>query len=184
VGEEWRLLIELDADGELAPAAKELIAELGPLIGLHRADEGLVAYSDTAAGAAGAEHQLRSELERRALGHLESRIEHWDHEKQKWTTESGSSPEPTDEDEPGSGDDVDDDDLDEMPPPSSWTVAVSLSHHREARRLVEELKAEGWNASSSWHMVEVKTRSHDDAQTLVTELELRAPGAEPYIAAE
>jgi len=79
VGDEWRLLIELDAEGELAAVAKELISELGPLIGLHQADEGLVAYSDTAAGSAGAERRLRDALERRALGHLESHVEHWDH---------------------------------------------------------------------------------------------------------
>ena len=184
MGDEWRLLIELDAEGELAAVAKELISELGPLIGLHQADEGLVAYSDTAAGAAGAERRLRDALERRALGHLESHVEHWDHEKQEWTSESNGSTDLTDEDEPSSDDDGDDSDLEETMPASSWTVTVSLPHHREARRLAEELKAEGWNVSSSFHTVEVTTRSHDDAQTLVTELELRAPGADPQVQAD
>lgn len=39
MGEEWRLLIDMDADGALAPAADGIVAELGEEIGLHRADD-------------------------------------------------------------------------------------------------------------------------------------------------
>jgi hypothetical protein len=63
VSDEWRLLIELDADGALAPAAKELVAGLDAEIGLHRAGDSRVTYADGSGGT-----ELLAEVESRAPG--------------------------------------------------------------------------------------------------------------------
>jgi hypothetical protein len=169
VGEEWRLVIELDAEGALAPIVNEIAAELGADIGLHRAGHTLVAYADTPEAAGAAEHHLRVALEQRALGHLKSSVEHWNHDEQQWEDRDGSPTEPPDDEgEPETGE-------------VSWTVTVTLSHHRDAKRLSEQLTMEGWHAASSWHTVEVSTRSRADANSLVAELGVRAPGTQATI---
>ena len=177
MGEEWRLLIELDAEGALAPVSNEIVAELGAEIGLHRAGNALIAYADSPEVAGGAEHRLREVLERRALGHLTTSVEHWNHAEQEWEDSDGRPTEPDDEDEgEGEGEGEDEDE-----PAAAWRVRVALPHHRDAKRLCDQLKMEGWDASASWHVVEVSTRSRDDADTLVAELGMRAPGAEATI---
>jgi hypothetical protein len=170
VDEEWRLLIELDAQGALATVSNEIVAE----IGLHRADNALVAYADSAEAAGAAEHRLREALERRALGHLTTSVEHWNHAEQEWEDSDGSPTEPDDE----NLNEAEDEDEDE-PAGDAWTVSVAMQHHRDAKRLSDQLRMEGWDASASWHVVEVSTRSRDDAETLVAELGMRAPGSEP-----
>ena len=150
MGEEWRLLIELDADGAPAPAAKEIVDELGEEIGLHRADGSLVA----------------------GLARLEPRVEHWSHDDQEWRDGAGNPGEPEE-----------DEDMDEEPADSGpRTVVVSLSHHHEAKQLADQLRDEGWDASSSWHNVEIATRSPEEAESLVAELGARAPDADVAIA--
>jgi hypothetical protein len=62
VSDEWRLFIELDADGALAPAA-QLLADLDAEIGLHRAGDSLVTYADSSGGT-----QLLAEVESRPPG--------------------------------------------------------------------------------------------------------------------
>lgn len=184
MGEEWRLLIEMNADGALAPAAEGIVAELGEEIGLHRADGSLVAYAETPEAARAAEHRLRRELEQRGLTHLEPRVEHWSHEDQEWQDHAGNPTEPEDEYE-----DYDDKESyqdengpDEEPEGTGpRTVLVSLTHHHEAKQLAEQLRNEGWDASSSWHKVEITTRSSEDAESLVAELEVRAPDAEVFV---
>jgi hypothetical protein len=168
VGEEWRLLIELDAQGALASVSNEIVAELGAEIGLHGAGNALIAYADSAEAAGAAEHRLREALERRALGHLTTSVEHWNHAEQEWEDSDGSPTEPDGEDE-----------AEDEPAGDAWTVSVAMQHHRDAKRLSDQLRMEGWDASASWHVVEVSTRSRDDAETLVAELGMRAPGSEP-----
>jgi len=177
VGEEWRLVIELDAEGALAPIVNEIVGELGAEIGLHRAGHALVAYADSPEAAGAAEQHLRIALERHALGHLKSSVEHWNHDEQQWEDRDGNPTEPAD-DEDGEGDE----DEEYETRDGSWTVTVTLPHHRDAKRLSEQLKGEGWQASSSWHTVDVWTRSHEDAESLVAELGVHAPGAETAIA--
>jgi hypothetical protein len=174
VGEEWRLLIELDADGALAPAAEEIVDQLGEEIGLHRADGSLMAYADTPAEARAAEQRLRRELEKRGLAHLEPRVERWSHDDQEWQDSDGNPTEPED-DEPDEDEDTDEETT------GPGTVLVSLSHHHEAKQLAEQLRNEGWDASSSWHSVEVSTRSPEEAESLVAELGVHAPDAEVAI---
>jgi hypothetical protein len=182
VGEEWRLVIEFDADGALAPAAEEIVAELGSEIGLHRAGDSLVAYADTPEAAHAAERRLRGELEKRGLAHLESGVQHWSHGDQEWQDGAGD-PAEADDDAADEEDEVEEDDTAEEPSAAdAWTVAVSLSHHREAKQLAEQLRNEGWDVSSSWHTLEVSTRGREEAETLVAELELRAPDADVAIA--
>jgi hypothetical protein len=184
VGEEWRLLIELDADGALAPAADGIVAELGEEIGLHRAEGALVAYADTPQAARAAEHRLRRELEKRGLARLEPRVEHWSHEDQEWRDEAGSPTGPEDEAEDEDyEDDAEDDAAEEPPGTGPRTVVVSLSRHHEAKQLAEELRNEGWNASSSWHHVEISTRSPEEAASLIAELDVRAPDTDVWISA-
>ena len=185
MSDEWRLLVELDAEGALEPVAKELVSELGTEIGLHRAGESLVAYADTPEAAHSAERRLRRELEQRGLAHLESGVEHWSHDDEEWQDESGNSTEPEDEAEDDDADPEEDDgDLDDGPSDAtSWTVSVALAHHSDAKHLAEELKSEGWIASSSWHKLEATTRSRDEAETLAAELESRAPGSKPVFRA-
>jgi hypothetical protein len=180
VSDEWRLLIELDADGASEPVAKELVSELGSEIGLHRAGDSLVAYADTPEAAHSAESRLRRELEQRGLAHLEAGVEHWSHAKQEWQDESGNPTEPEDDADEDDPDTEEHGDFDDGPSDAaSWTVTISRAHHSDARRLAEELKAEGWVASSSWHKLEATTRSREEAETLVAELESRAPGSNP-----
>jgi hypothetical protein len=175
VGEEWRLLIELDADGALEPAAKEIVDELGEEIGLHKADDNLVAYVDTPQAARAAERRLRRELEQRGLAQLEPRIEHWSHNDQEWQVGAGSPAEPEDNDTDG------DEPVAEPDSTGPRTVLVSLSHRHEAKKLAEALRNEGWQASSSWHHVEIATRSPEEAESLIAELDVRAPDAEVFI---
>lgn len=63
MSDEWRLFIVLDADGALAPAAAELVADLDAEIGLHRAGDSLVTYADSSGGT-----QLLAEVESRPPG--------------------------------------------------------------------------------------------------------------------
>lgn len=170
MGEEWRLLIEFDAVGARAPAAGELVAELSSEIGLHRADDSLVAYADTPEAAHAAERRLRGELEKRGLAHLESRVQHRSHDEQEWKDDSGQPTEPEDKDE-------DYDAAEERPGTGPTAVLVSLSHHHEAKQLADQLRNEDWDASSSWRTVEISTRSREDAESLVAELDVRAPDA-------
>lgn len=171
MGEEWRLLIELDAEGMLAPVVEELVAELEE-VGVHRAGESLVAYADSPEAAGAAERHLRRALERHSLGHLEPAVERWDHDEQEWKPDGRDSSEAPDTKglEPTRGE-----------PYGPWIVTVSVPHHRDARVLAEELTAEGYEVSSSWHAVEVTTGSRHDADVLVAEVGLRAPGAETKI---
>jgi hypothetical protein len=180
VSDEWRLLIELDADGALEPVAKELVSELAAEIGLHRAGDGLVAYADTPEAAHSAERLLRRELEQRGLEHVAPAVERWSHDDQEWQDANGNPTEPEDDAEDDEPDAEEDNDLDDEPSDAvSWTVRISLAHHSEAKRLAEDLKAEGWVASSSWHKLEATTRSREEAETLAAELESRAPGSAP-----
>jgi hypothetical protein len=183
VGEEWRLLIEIDADGALAPAAEGIIANLGEEIGLHRAEGRLLAYADTPQAAHAAEQRLRHELERRGLAHFEPRIEHWSHEDQEWQDDAGNATEPDeDEDDEFQQDEFDEQDTTEEPAGTGpRTVVVSLSHHHEAKQLAEKLRNEGWDASSSWHKVEISTRSPEEAESVIAELDVHAPEAEVWI---
>lgn len=180
MGEEWRLLIEFDADGALAPAAEEIVAELGEEIGLHRADDSLIAYADTPEAAHAAERRLRQELEKRGLGHLGSGVQHWSHTDQEWQDDAGhpTEPEDDDEDEEYEGDEGT---AEESSGTGPRTVLVSLSHHHEAKQLADELRNEGWDASSSWHRVEISTRSLEEAESLVAELDVRAPDTDVFI---
>ena len=180
MSDEWRLLIEFDADGALEPVAKELVADLDE-IDLHRAGDSLVAYADTPEEAHAAERLLRRELEKRGLAHLTSGVEHWNHEEEEW---QDAQVRPTEPDDDRDDDDPDADnahDFDEPGDPGSWMVRISVAHHRDAKRLAEELKAEGWVASSSWHTLEATTRSREEAETLASELDSRVPGGEPEI---
>jgi hypothetical protein len=185
VDDEFRLLVEVDADGALEAAAKEIVDELGEEIGLHRADGGLMAYADTPEEARAAERRLRQELEKRGLAQLEPRIEHWSHDDQEWQDGDGNPAEPAEDedyDDTGSGDEGEDDDTgEETTDTGPRTVVVSLSHRHEAKQLAEELRNEGWHASSSWHHVEISTRSPEEAESLAAELEVRAPDAEVFI---
>jgi hypothetical protein len=160
VSDEWRLLIEL-----------------GDEIGLHRAGDSLVTYADSSGGAELLTQRLRRELEQRGLEHLAPRIEHWDHDAQEWKRDDERQP-ATAGDVP-SLEDEEDEEPAEASTASSWTVTVSLAHHRDAKRLAEELKSEGWSVSSSWHTLETTTRSREEAETLAAELESRAPGSDP-----
>jgi hypothetical protein len=175
VGEEWRLLIEFDGDGALEAAAEQIVAVLGEEIELHEDDDGLVAYAGTPEEAHAAERRLRQALETRGLAHLEPHVDHWSHDDQEWQHATGG---PTEPDDKAEENDTDDEPEDAGP----RTVAVSLSHHHEAKQLADQLRNEGWDASSSWHTVEIRTRSRDDAESLVAELEARAPDAEVAIA--
>jgi hypothetical protein len=175
VGEEWRLLIELDGDGAAAPAAKEIVDELGEEIGLHRADDSLLAYADTSEAAHAAEQRLRHELERRGLAQIEPRVEHWSHDDQEWQDGAGNPTEPEDDEDDGF------DGQDEEPAGTGpRTVVVSLAHHHEAKQLADQLRNEGWDASLSWHNVEIATRSPEEAESLVAELGARAPDADVW----
>ena len=179
MGEEWRLLIEFDADGALERAAGEIVAEVGEEIGLHRDDDGLVAYADTQQAARATEQRLRRELEQRGLAHLEPHVDHWSHEDQEWQDATGTPTEP--EDEADKDDDTDDEADGEPEDTGPRTVLVSLSHHHEAKQLAEQLRNEGWDASSSWHTVEISTRSPEEAESLVSELDVRAPDTDVFI---
>ena len=178
MGEEWRLLIEFDADGALGPAAEEIVAELGEEIGLHRDDDGLVAYADTPEAAHAALRRLRQALEKRGLAHLEPHIDHWSHDEQEWQDGAGD---PTERDDPEDHEDEEDERAAEPPGTGSRTVLVSLSHHHEAKELADVLRNEGWDASSSWHTVEISTRSPAEAESLVAELDVRAPDTDVFI---
>jgi len=182
VGEEWRLLIELGADGAPAPAAKAIVDELGEEIGLHRADGSLVAYADTPEEARFAEHRLRQALERRGLEQLKPRVEHWSHDDQEWQDGAGQPTEP----EPEEDEDDDTDTVEEAADSETGprTVMVRLSNHHEAKELADQLRNEGWDASSSWHSVEIATRSPEEAESVVAELDARAPDAEVWTAEE
>jgi hypothetical protein len=168
-------LIDLNADGALEPVAKELVSELDAEIGLHRAGDSLVAYADTPEAAHSAERLLRRELEQRGLEHVAPGVERWSHDDQDWQDANGNPTETDhDADEPDAAEDEPSDAV-------SWTVGISLAHHSEAKRLAEDLKVEGWVASSSWHKLEATTRSREEAETLAAELESRAPGSDPVI---
>ena len=179
MGEEWRLLIELDADGALASAAKEIVDELGEEIGLHRADGSLMAYADTPEEARAAEQRLRRELENRGLAQFEPRIEHWSHDDQEWQGGAGNPTEPQDDADEIEGEDDDTDE--ETQDTGPRMIMVPLSHHHEAKELADQLRSEGWDASSSWHRVEISTRSPEEAESLVAELDVRAPDADVAI---
>jgi hypothetical protein len=61
-------------------------------------------------------------------------------------------------------------------------VTVSLPRHREVKRLAEELRPEGWKVYAFWHTVEVVTVSRHDAELVLAEVRMRAPGAAIEIA--
>ena len=112
------------------------------------------------------------EIEQHGLARLEPRVEHWSHDDQEWRDGAGNPGEPEE-----------DEDMDEEPADSGpRTVVVSLSHHHEAKQLADQLRDEGWDASSSWHNVEIATRSPEEAESLVAELGARAPDADVAIA--
>jgi len=59
-------------------------------------------------------------------------------------------------------------------------VPVEVSPSLSAE-LADQLRSEGWDASSSWHRVEISTRSPEEAESLVAELDGRAPDADVAI---
>jgi hypothetical protein len=161
MSDDWRIHITV-SDGdenlldrlglELDDEARELADELKERrLAVSRDGDELFVYADTQAAAAQAHEVIQAVLRQENIQATESSIEHWLEDEERW------------DDEPP-GETWEEEELDHGHAP--WEVRVARATHADARRLAEQLEAEGYSVVRRWKYLIVGAASKEDAQAL------------------
>jgi len=161
MSDDWRIHITVD-DGddslldrlgvELDDEARELASELKEQrLAVSRDGGELFVYADTQAAAAKAHEVIDAVLRQERMHATESKVEHWLEDEERWDDEPPSETWEEEELEHGH---------------APWEVRVARASHTDARRLAEQLEAEGYSVVRRWKYLIVGTASKEDAQAL------------------
>jgi hypothetical protein len=161
MSDDWRIHITV-ADGddnlldrlgvELDDEARELASELKERrLAVSRDGDELFVYADTQAAATKAHEVIEAVLRQEGIHATETKVEHWLEDEERW-----------DDDPPGET--WEEEELDHGHAP--WEVRVTRASHAEARRLAEQLEAEGYSVVRRWKYLIVGASSKEDAQAL------------------
>jgi hypothetical protein len=160
MSDDWRIHVTVKDDGglldrlglELDDEAAELANELKERrLAVSRDGDEIFVYADTQAAAAKAREVIEAVLRAEGIEAETSRVEHWLDDEDRW-----------DDDPPGET--WEDEELEHGHAP--WEVRVALDSHGEARRLAEQLEAEGYSVVRRWKYLIVGTSSKADAEAL------------------
>lgn len=154
----------------LSPAGDELAKALeGQHLAVSGEENNLFVYADTKRQADQAHSLISSELQHHALEHhaleaVESGVEHWLADEERWDNEPQS--ETWEEEALASG-------------YAPWEVRVTCRSHSQATELAEQLEHEGYAPVRRWTHLIVGTASREDADALAARLhgEVEAGGA-------
>jgi hypothetical protein len=160
MSDDWRIHITVKDDGgllerlgiELDDEAAELANELKERrLAVSRDEDEIFVYADTRAAAAKAREVIEAVLRAEGIEAETSSVEHWLDAEDRW-----------DDDPPGET--WEEEELDHGHAP--WEVRVALRSHADARRLAEQLEAEGYAVVRRWKYLIVGTASKQDAEAL------------------
>jgi hypothetical protein len=160
MSDDWRIHITVKDDGgllerlgiELDDEAAELANELKERrLAVSRDEDEIFVYADTRAAAAKAREVIEAVLRAEGIEAETSSVEHWLDAEDRW-----------DDDPPGET--WEEEELDHGHAP--WEVRVTLRSHADARRLAEQLEAEGYAVVRRWKYLIVGTASKQDAEAL------------------
>jgi hypothetical protein len=161
MSDDWRIHITVsDGDDtlldrlglELDDEARELASELKERrLAVSRDGDELFVYADTQAAAAMAHGVIEAVLRQEGIHATETTVEHWLENEERWDNEPPG--ETWEEEELGHGH-------------APWEVRVTRASHAEARRLAEQLEAEGYSVVRRWRYLIVGAATKEDAQAL------------------
>jgi hypothetical protein len=159
--DDWRLRIELANEhgggllrrlGRWDDDARELAHDLKDRrLAVTRDDDTVFVYAGSSLELEKARTLIEAELQELGATPLALVIEHWLADEGRW-------------DDDASPTDVDRDMVDEGYAP--WEVRVELDHHDEARRLAEQLEAEGYGVVRRWNFVIAGCATREQADEL------------------
>ncbi|HEY3550295.1 MAG TPA: hypothetical protein VGK69_04510 [Gaiellaceae bacterium] len=163
--DDWRIRIEVEEEehatgllerlgGDLDSEARELAKDLeARRLAVSRDGDVIFVYAATRAEAERAHSLVEAELRKQGFAARASRIEHWLDEEDRW------------DDEPP-GETWEEEELDRGFAP--WEVRVECSSRHEARKLAEQLEADGYKPERRFQYLIVGTASREDADALAT----------------
>ncbi|HYQ10533.1 MAG TPA: SPOR domain-containing protein [Gaiellaceae bacterium] len=165
--DDWRIRIDVEEEeharglldrltGDLGSEARELARDLeSHRLAVSRDDETIFVYASTRAAAESAHAVVEAELREHGIEAKTSRVEHWIDEEDRW------------DDEPP-GETWEEEELDRGFAP--WEVRVECPSREEARKLAEQLEAEGYKPQRSFNYLVVGTATREDADALAERL--------------
>ena len=165
--DDWRIRIDVEEEeharglldrltGDLGSEARELARDLeSHRLAVSRDDETIFVYASTRAAAESAHAVVDAELREHGIEAKTSRVEHWIDEEDRW------------DDEPP-GETWEEEELDRGFAP--WEVRVECPSREEARKLAEQLEAEGYKPQRSFNYLVVGTATREDADALAERL--------------
>lgn len=182
MADDWRIRVEFEDDEsrgafsrllghELTSDGEELAKALeGQHLAVSGEDNNLFVYTNTRRQADHAHSLIASGLRHHALEAVESRVEHWLADEERWDNEPQ---EETWEEEA----------LEHGYAP--WEVRVTCRSHAEATALAEQLEHDGYEPVRRWTHLIVGAATREDADALATRLqgEVEAGGAVVWDAA-
>ena len=142
--------------GLASDAAKELAEQLeGRRLAVSRDGSIVFVYTATQSEAEQALAIVESELAEEGMEALETRVEHWLADEERW------------DDEPR-GETWEEEQVDEGYAP--WEVRVELDSHRKANELAEQLEGEGYSVVKRYFFVVVGTDTEEEARELAARI--------------
>jgi len=161
MSDDWRIHITvshgddnlLDRLGlELDDEARELASELKERrLAVSRDGDELFVYADTQPAAETAHAVVEAVLRQEGIHATGSKVEHWLENEERWDDEPPGETWEEEEFEHGH---------------APWEVRVARATHADARRLAEQLEAEGYSVVRRWKYLIVGAASKEDAQAL------------------
>ena len=167
MADDWRIRIEVEEEehaagflerltGDLGSEAQELAKNLAShRLAVSRDGNMVYVYAATRAAAESAHAVVEAELREHGVEARTSAVEHWIDDEDRW------------DDEPP-GETWEEEELDRGFAP--WEVRVETPSPEEARRLAEQLEADGYQPERRFQYLIVGTASREDADALAARL--------------
>jgi hypothetical protein len=157
--DDWRIRIELPEETRLLDIPLDLHDEAAELAGalknrrlaVSRDADTLFVYASSRMEAEQAQRVIQAVLSEQGIEARTSAVEQWLPDEDRWSDEAP-------------GPDVEEEALKEGYAP--WEVRVECASHRDARRLADELEAEGYSVARRWKYLIAGAASRADAEAL------------------
>jgi hypothetical protein len=165
--DDWRIRIDVTAEehaegflerlgGGLGNEARELARDLeAQRLAVSRDGETIFVYASSRAAAESAEAIVQAELREHGIEATTSKIEHWLDDEDRWDDEPPGETWEEEEIERGF---------------APWEVRVECDSREDARKLEEQLVAEGYRPERTFSYVIVGTDTRDEADALAVRL--------------
>lgn len=187
--DEWRIVAAAGDGGDAARLERALHdhepgEEALDRVAVTRDDTRVFAYAADRAGAEAAEAALRHVLLREGLK-ANVALQRWHHLEERWEA-PGAAEDPGAEAAALTAEER----QDSAEEGAEWEVRVDLGNHRDAKRLAEQLQAEGLPVWRGWRFLILGAASEADAEALAERIRAAAPagakvrteGAPGYVA--